>query len=64
MNPAQHPQGHAVIIGAGHAGGTLAALLRQYGHPGPITVVGGEDLPPYLRPPLSRAWLQQAMGPD
>ncbi|WP_454709409.1 NAD(P)/FAD-dependent oxidoreductase [Delftia acidovorans] len=64
MTPAQHAQGHAVIIGAGHAGGTLAALLRQYGHPGPITLVGGEDLPPYQRPPLSKAWLQQPMGPD
>lgn len=64
MNPAQHPPGHAVIIGAGHAGGTLAALLRQYGHPGPITLVGSEGLPPYQRPPLSKAWLQQAMDAD
>lgn len=64
MTPARHPQGHAVIIGAGHAGGTLAALLRQYGHAGPITLVDGEDLPPYQCPPLSRAWLQQAMDPE
>jgi 3-phenylpropionate/trans-cinnamate dioxygenase ferredoxin reductase subunit len=49
---------HVVIIGAGHAGGTLAALLRQYGHTGPITLVGDEPIPPYQRPPLSKAWLK------
>jgi 3-phenylpropionate/trans-cinnamate dioxygenase ferredoxin reductase subunit len=49
---------HVVIIGAGHAGGTLAALLRQYGHQGAITLVGDEPLAPYQRPPLSKAWLK------
>src|ERR1700756_2379777 len=49
---------HVVIIGAGHAGGTLAALLRQYGHLGAITLVGDEPIPPYQRPPLSKAWLK------
>jgi 3-phenylpropionate/trans-cinnamate dioxygenase ferredoxin reductase subunit len=49
---------HVVILGAGHAGGTLAALLRQYGHEGPITLVGAEPIPPYQRPPLSKAWLK------
>jgi 3-phenylpropionate/trans-cinnamate dioxygenase ferredoxin reductase subunit len=49
---------HIVIIGAGHAGGTLAALLRQYGHTGLITLVGDEPIPPYQRPPLSKAWLK------
>jgi 3-phenylpropionate/trans-cinnamate dioxygenase ferredoxin reductase subunit len=49
---------HVVILGAGHAGGTCAALLRQYGHEGPITLVGEEPLPPYQRPPLSKAWLK------
>lgn len=49
---------HVVILGAGHAGGTLAALLRQYGHQGPITLVGEEPIPPYQRPPLSKAWLK------
>jgi 3-phenylpropionate/trans-cinnamate dioxygenase ferredoxin reductase subunit len=47
-----------VIIGAGHAGGTLAALLRQYGHTGSITMVGDEPIAPYQRPPLSKAWLK------
>ena len=46
------------ILGAGHAGGTAAALLRQYGFEGPITLVGEEPIPPYQRPPLSKAWLK------
>jgi 3-phenylpropionate/trans-cinnamate dioxygenase ferredoxin reductase subunit len=50
--------GHVVILGAGHAGGTCAALLRQYGHEGPITLIGEEPIPPYQRPPLSKAWLK------
>ncbi|HST92171.1 MAG TPA: FAD-dependent oxidoreductase [Brevundimonas sp.] len=47
-----------LIIGAGHAGGTVAALLRQYGHPGEIVLAGEEPAPPYQRPPLSKAWLK------
>jgi 3-phenylpropionate/trans-cinnamate dioxygenase ferredoxin reductase subunit len=47
-----------VIVGAGHAGGTAAALLRQYGYEGPITVIGDEPIAPYQRPPLSKAWLK------
>ncbi|MCL2428111.1 MAG: FAD-dependent oxidoreductase [Alphaproteobacteria bacterium] len=49
---------HVVILGAGHAGGTVAALLRQYGWKGPITLLGAEPLPPYQRPPLSKQWLR------
>jgi len=52
------PKAHVVILGAGHAGGTAAALLRQYGHEGPITLIGEEPLAPYQRPPLSKAWLK------
>jgi 3-phenylpropionate/trans-cinnamate dioxygenase ferredoxin reductase subunit len=47
-----------VIVGAGHAGGTAAALLRQYGYQGPITIIGAEPVAPYQRPPLSKAWLK------
>lgn len=47
-----------LIIGAGHAGGTAAALLRQYGHEGPVVLAGEEAAPPYQRPPLSKAWLK------
>ncbi|WP_374659976.1 NAD(P)/FAD-dependent oxidoreductase [Phenylobacterium sp.] len=55
---------HVVILGAGHAGGTAAALLRQYGHTGPITMIGDEPIPPYQRPPLSKAWLKGEADAD
>src|ERR1700677_1852771 len=47
-----------IIAGAGHAGGSAAAMLRQLGWKTGITLVGDEPLPPYQRPPLSKAWLQ------
>src|SRR5579872_620139 len=55
---------HVVILGAGHAGGTAAALLRQYGHEAPITLVGEEPIAPYQRPPLSKAWLKGEADAD
>jgi len=48
---------HAVIIGASHAGAQLAASLRQGGWEGAISLVGEEAIPPYHRPPLSKAYL-------
>ena len=53
-----------LILGAGHAGGTVAALLRQYGFEGPIQMVGDEPIPPYQRPPLSKAWLKGEADAD
>ena len=53
-----------VIVGAGHAGGTAAAFLRQFGFAGAITVVGDESVAPYQRPPLSKAWLKGTIGAD
>jgi 3-phenylpropionate/trans-cinnamate dioxygenase ferredoxin reductase subunit len=50
------PQGSTVIVGAGHAGGTLVALLRQHSHDGPIILLGAEPHPPYHRPPLSKKY--------
>ena len=47
-----------VILGAGHAGGTAAALLRQHGFEGEIVLVGEEAVVPYQRPPLSKAYLK------
>jgi NADPH-dependent 2,4-dienoyl-CoA reductase/sulfur reductase-like enzyme len=44
--------GHVVIVGAGHAGGTAAALLRQYGWTRPVTLIGDEPLAPYQRPAI------------
>ena len=55
---------HVVVLGAGHAGGTLVALLRQYGFAGPITMVGDEPIAPYQRPPLSKAWLKGEADED
>lgn len=49
---------HIVIAGAGHAGGSAAAMLRQLGWRGAITLIGEEPIPPYQRPPLSKAWLK------
>ncbi len=56
--------GHVVIVGAGHAGGSAAAFLRQFGWAGAITLVGAEPLAPYQRPPLSKAWLKGEAGAD
>lgn len=47
-----------VIVGAGHAGGTAAVLLRASGFEGGIVMIGEEPAPPYQRPPLSKAWLK------
>ena len=47
-----------LIVGAGHAGGAVAANLRQLGCDAPITIVGDESHLPYQRPPLSKAWLK------
>jgi len=47
-----------VIIGAGHAGGSAATMLRSSGFEGEIVLVGEEPAPPYQRPPLSKAWLK------
>ena len=55
---------HVVIVGAGHAGGSVAAFLRQFGFAGAITLIGDEPLPPYQRPPLSKAWLKGEAGAD
>ncbi len=48
---------HFVVIGAGQAGASLVAKLRTDGFDGQITLVGAEPVPPYQRPPLSKAYL-------
>jgi len=53
-----------IIVGAGHGGGTAAALLRQYGYQAPIRLIGEEPLAPYQRPPLSKAWLKGEADAD
>jgi 3-phenylpropionate/trans-cinnamate dioxygenase ferredoxin reductase subunit len=51
-----------IIVGAGHAGGSVAAMLRQNGHTGEITLIGDEAHIPYQRPPLSKAYLTGEAG--
>lgn len=53
-----------VILGAGQAAASMAAKLRALGHQGAITVIGDEPLPPYQRPPLSKAYLLGQMQED
>ena len=55
---------NVVIVGAGHAGGTAAVLLRHFGHEGEITLIGEEPVAPYQRPPLSKAYLKGAVQAD
>lgn len=49
--------GGVIIIGGGQAGFQVATTLRQKGFSGPITLLAGENTPPYERPPLSKAFL-------
>lgn len=48
---------HIVVIGAGQAGASLVAKLRNSGFEGEVTLIGEEPTPPYQRPPLSKAYL-------
>jgi 3-phenylpropionate/trans-cinnamate dioxygenase ferredoxin reductase subunit len=53
-----------VVAGAGQAGASLVAKLRAMGHTGPVTLIGDEPVPPYQRPPLSKAYLTGEMELD
>ena len=55
---------HFIIVGAGQAGSSLAAKLRDDGFDGDITLIGDETAPPYQRPPLSKAYLLGEMPRD
>ena len=48
---------HFVVVGGGQAGASLVAKLRSEGFEGDITLIGAEPVPPYQRPPLSKAYL-------
>ncbi|MCV6825886.1 MULTISPECIES: NAD(P)/FAD-dependent oxidoreductase [Halocynthiibacter] len=48
---------HFVVIGAGQAGASLVAELRNSGFEGEITLIGEEPVPPYQRPPLSKGYM-------
>ena len=49
--------GHVIVIGAGQAGASCVAKLRSGGYEGEVTLIGAEPVPPYQRPPLSKAYL-------
>ncbi len=53
-----------VVIGGGQAGASLMAKLRAEGFDGAITLIGAEAVPPYQRPPLSKAYLLGDMALD
>ena len=55
---------HVVVIGAGQAGASCVAKLRADGFDGQITLVGAEPVPPYQRPPLSKAYLLGEMAEE
>ena len=48
---------HVVVIGAGQAGSSCVVKLRNGGFEGRVTLIGAETVPPYQRPPLSKAYL-------
>jgi len=48
---------HVVVIGAGQAGASCVAKLRNSGFDGKLTLIGAEPCPPYQRPPLSKGYL-------
>ena len=52
---------HVVVIGAGQAGASCVAKLRNGGFEGRMTLIGAEPVPPYQRPPLSKAYLMGDM---
>ena len=55
---------HIIVVGAGQAGASLVAKLRAEGFAGDITLVGAEKVPPYQRPPLSKAYLLGEMAQE
>ena len=48
---------NVVVVGAGQAGASCVVRLRSKGFDGQITLIGEEPVPPYQRPPLSKAYL-------
>jgi 3-phenylpropionate/trans-cinnamate dioxygenase ferredoxin reductase subunit len=52
-----------VVVGAGLAGSRTCTELRKQGHKGSIVLIGEEAVPPYDRPPLSKAVIRGKREP-
>lgn len=52
------------IVGAGQAGFQVAASLREMGFGAEIVLCGEEPYLPYQRPPLSKTYIKEDVGPD
>jgi 3-phenylpropionate/trans-cinnamate dioxygenase ferredoxin reductase subunit len=53
-----------VIVGGGKAGARAVVGFRENGWSGPVTLVSDEILPPYDRPPLSKAAISEETEPQ
>jgi 3-phenylpropionate/trans-cinnamate dioxygenase ferredoxin reductase subunit len=49
---------HVVVVGGGLGGANTAFALRDRGYEGGLTIVAEEDIYPYERPPVSKAYLR------
>ena len=52
-----------VVVGAGLAGATAAAVIKEKGYTGRVVLVGDEHVSPYQRPPLSKHHLRRPSEP-
>lgn len=53
-----------VVVGGGQAAASLVAKLRTLGYEGAVTLISDEPVPPYQRPPLSKAYLMGEMAEE
>lgn len=53
-----------MIVGAGHGGVAAAFALRDAGWEGTVCLLDRETVPPYHKPPLSKAWLDRSAKAD
>jgi 3-phenylpropionate/trans-cinnamate dioxygenase ferredoxin reductase subunit len=58
------PAARVVIVGAGFAGGNVAAALREEGFRGRVVLIGAEPGVPFGRPPLSKTYLRSEEALD
>lgn len=64
MDTSGQQPGSVVVVGAGHAGFTVASELRSEGYAGQVTLLDEAPPLPYQRPPLSKAYLNGDIPAD